>query len=122
VISILSPQNATYNTNSLPLEFAVDEELSWGGYSLDTQQNVTVTGNTTLTTLSNGAHVLVLYAEDVAGNTGRSEVAFFIEVPDERSVTWIIALAAGVAAICVVLLLYLRKSGRLGKKSGRSSS
>jgi len=122
VISILSPQNATYNANSLPLEFAVDEELYWVGYSLDTQQNVTLTGNTTLTSLSNGAHVLVLYAEDVAGNTGRSEVVFFIEVPDERSVTWIIALAAGVAAICVVLLLYLRRSGRLGKKSGRSSS
>jgi parallel beta-helix repeat protein len=115
VISILSPQNATYNTSSLPLEFVVDEELSWAGYSLDTHQNVTVSGNTTLTTLSNGAHVLVLYAKDVAGNTGRSEVAFFIEVPEERSVTWIIAVAVGVAAICVVLLLYLRKRGRLGK-------
>lgn len=122
VISILSPQNATYHTSSLPLEFVVDEELSWSGYSLDTQQNVTVTGNTTLMTLSNGAHVLALCARDVAGNTGRSEVAFFIEVPDERSVTWIIAVAVGAAAICVVLLLYLRKRGRLGKKSGGSSS
>jgi parallel beta-helix repeat protein len=113
VISILSPQNATYHTSSMPLEFVVDEELHWGGYSLDTQQNVTVSGNTTLMTLSNGAHVLVLYAEDVAGNTGRSEIAFFIEVLEERSVTWIIAVAVVVATICVVLLLYLRKGGRL---------
>ena len=122
VISILSPQNATYHTSSLPLEFVVDDEFSWAGYSLDTHQNVTVSGNTTLMTLSNGAHVLVLYAKDAAGNTGRSEVAFFVEVPEERSVTWIIAVAVGVAAICVVLLLYLRKRGRLGKKGGASSS
>lgn len=117
VISILSPQNATYDASSVPLEFVVDEELSWAGYSLDNQQNVTVSGNTTLMTLPNGAHTLVLYAKDVAvaGNTGRSDVAFFVEVPEERSVTWIIAVAVGVAAICVVLLLYLRKGGKLRK-------
>jgi len=121
VISILSPQNITYDVSSAPLEFVVDEELSWAGYSLDTQQNVTVSGNTTLTTLANGAHTLVLYAKDVAGNTARSEVVFSVEVPEDRSLTWIIAAAVGVAAACVVLLLYLRKGGKLRKRLASSS-
>ena len=47
-ISILSPVNQTYNESSVPLVFTVDKTVNWTGYSLDGQQNVTITGNTTI--------------------------------------------------------------------------
>ena len=47
-ISILSPQNKTYDTTDIPLTFALNEPASWMAYSLDGQTNVTIAGNVTL--------------------------------------------------------------------------
>jgi parallel beta-helix repeat protein len=63
-ISIQSPMTQTYNESSVPLVFSVDvvsavKAVNWTGYSLDGKQNVTITGNTTLTGLSSGLHVLL---------------------------------------------------------------
>ena len=76
-ISILSPENTAYTTDAVSLTFAVDEPVSWMGYSLDGQANATITGNTTLTWLSDGIHSIVVYARDMAGNTGSSDTACF---------------------------------------------
>lgn len=76
-LKLVSPQNKTYNTTSVSLSFTVDETTTWIGYSLDSQANVTITGNTTLTGLSNGAHNIVVYVSDVAGNTGASNMVHF---------------------------------------------
>jgi len=76
-ISIVSPENKTYSANTVPLTLTVDEATSWIGYSLDGQANITITGNTTLTELSDGTHSLVAYASDVAGNTGSSGMVYF---------------------------------------------
>ena len=81
VITILSPQNVTYTTNSIPLTFTVDEAPSWIGYSLDNQANVTVTGNTTLTGLSYGPHRVEVYANDTSGNMGSDKVCMQIIIP-----------------------------------------
>ena len=75
-IQILSPENKTYTTNTIPLEYIVDEATSWVGYSLDSQANQTITGNTTLSGLSDGSHVLTIYANDTFGNMGISTVQF----------------------------------------------
>lgn len=48
-IRILSPQNERYNASSASLSFTVDEPATWIGYSLDSQSNVTIPGNFTLT-------------------------------------------------------------------------
>lgn len=65
-------------------------------YSLDGQANVTVTGNTTLNNLSNGAHNITVYATDVAGNTGASETfSFTISAP------WSVAPIAVVFAVFI---------------------
>jgi parallel beta-helix repeat protein len=76
-VSILSPENKTYNFNDVPLTFTLNEPTSWIGYSLDGATNVTITENTTLTTLTDGTHYVVVYANDTAGNTGSSDVIYF---------------------------------------------
>jgi len=76
-IDLLSPENKTYTTDFVSLSFAVDEETSWMGYSLDGQANNTITGDTTLIGLSDGMHSLVVYASDMFGNTGHSDTIYF---------------------------------------------
>jgi len=76
-IEILSPENKTHATNSIPLNFIVNESTSWIGYSLDRQTNVTIIGNVTISGLPEGAHTVKLCAEDTAGNIGTSSVIHF---------------------------------------------
>ena len=74
---VLSPQNTTYTTSSVPLTFLTREPASWMGYSLDGQLNVTVTGNTILSGLSDGSHSLIVYANDTAENMSYSNIVYF---------------------------------------------
>jgi parallel beta-helix repeat protein len=78
-IAILSPQNKTYTVNaSIPLTFTGDEFASWIGYSLNGQPNATITGNTTIpTTLPDGWHYVVVYANDTFGNMEASPAKHF---------------------------------------------
>jgi parallel beta-helix repeat protein len=76
-VTILSPENATYVVSDVPLTFTINETASWMGYSLDGQANVTITGNTTLTSLSEGVHSIVVSANDTAGNMGTSGILYF---------------------------------------------
>lgn len=79
IIRILSPKNSTYTIDSVPLTFTVIEPISWIGYSLDGQANVTITGNTTLTGLSDGPHLLIVHANDTYGRMESDEVHFIVE-------------------------------------------
>jgi len=79
-IIVLSPANATYDTRNVSLIFTVDKATSWIGYSLDGGANVTITGNTTLTSLSYGSHRIVVYANDTYGNMGISNTVYFVIV------------------------------------------
>lgn len=76
-IEIVSPKNKTYAINSVPLIFTVNEATSWIGYTLDGQTNATILGNTTLTSLLEGAHFVVVYANDTRGNMGASSTVYF---------------------------------------------
>jgi hypothetical protein len=75
-ISSLSIENKTYSTSEIPLSFNVNEE-SQISYSIDNQANMTILGNTTLTGLADGPHTIVIYANDTAGNMGKSDTVFF---------------------------------------------
>jgi len=77
VISVLSPENKTYSVNDVPLTFSVSEPTSWIGFSLDGQANATISGNTTLTSLLDGVHYVVVYASDTLGNMGASSTIYF---------------------------------------------
>jgi hypothetical protein len=99
VISGLSVENTTYNQLDLLLDFAVNEPTSWMSYSLDEEANVTLTENTTLT-LKEGAHSIIFYANDTAGNMAASETIYFTI----KQVFPTIPIAAGVATTAVVSL------------------
>jgi hypothetical protein len=81
VIGVLSPENAAYNVTSPPLNFTVDEPVSWIAYSLDNQANTTIDGNTTLSGLTEGLHSVTLFANDTFGNMGTSETVNFTVMP-----------------------------------------
>jgi nitrous oxidase accessory protein NosD len=76
-ISVLSPINQTYNETSVSLVFTVDKAVNWTSYSLDGKDNVTITGNTTITGLSAGLHNITVYAKDEFENIGVSETIKF---------------------------------------------
>jgi hypothetical protein len=76
-IIVNSPINQTVNEANVPLSFSVNETTSQILYSLDNQANTTLTGNTTLTALTEGTHDLVVYANDTVGNIGKSDTIFF---------------------------------------------
>ena len=75
-IQIIQPENKTYNTTNIPLNFTLTEP-STIRYSIDKQDNITLAGNTTLTGLPDGLHNITIYANDTAGNMGKSDVVFF---------------------------------------------
>ena len=81
-VVIASPENITYTNTTVALDFEINEQVSWIGYSLDGDDNVTIAGNVTLSGLSEGSHNVVVYANDTALNTGMSEIAFTISIPD----------------------------------------
>jgi hypothetical protein len=111
-ISLLSPENKTYGTSNIPLNFTISEPVSQITYSLDGHGNVTVSGNITLRRLPNGEHNITVYAKDEAGNTGASETIYFrVEVPFPTATVVPIATIA-VLVIAVGLLFYFKKRKR----------
>jgi N-acetylneuraminic acid mutarotase len=113
-ISVLSPVNETYNNSNVPLVYTVDKPVDWTEYSIDGKPNETITGNTTMTRLSNGLHNLTIYAQDTFGNIGTSEnITFRVEVPEPfPTVPIAVASVAVVVVVCVGSLLYFKKRKR----------
>ena len=107
VISISSPRNTKYETNEVSLTFKVNEPTSSLSYSLDGQDTVTITGNTTLSGLANGEHTLTIYATDTSGNASSETVSFTVAIP--FPVEWIIAITVAAVAVCGSLLFYFKK-------------
>jgi hypothetical protein len=118
-ISIQSPLNQSYKVSNVSLSFSVkvfspDKAPMWLGYSLDGEQNVTITGNTTLTGLSNGLHNVTVYANDTFGNQGASQTVTFTVAVPEPFPTALVAAASGasIALVSVGLLVYFKKRHR----------
>jgi FlaG/FlaF family flagellin (archaellin) len=110
-VSIASPENKTYDTFDVPLNFTVNESGSQITYSLDGQNNVTAAENITLTGLSYGEHNITVYATDIAGNIGASEtITFTVAKEPEPFPTAIVAvIVASVAVVGAGLLVYFKK-------------
>jgi len=115
-ISVVSPENKrTYTETHISLSFAVNKLVVWLGYSLDGQETVTVTGNTTLSGLSSGLHNVTVYAKDDFENMGTSAtVTFTVAEEPEPFPTTLIVAASGVsvAIIGIGLLVYFRRRNR----------
>jgi len=120
-IAILSTENKTYHTADLPLNFTVNEPMKWVGYSLDGKKNITITGNSTITNLTNGFHSITVYANDTSGNMGTSQTMnFSVDVPavmksklylTQTAITVAAAIAV-VVGISVGLQVYRKKHKR----------
>ncbi len=81
-IDVVSPKSVTYSTANVSVDFVLNKQMSWVGYSLDGIENRTVTGNLTLRDLSFGAHNLTVYAIDGYRNQVASQtISFTIEEP-----------------------------------------
>lgn len=111
-IAIIEPENKTYNTDNIELNFTVDKPTSWITYSLDNQANVTITENTTLSGLTNGLHQITLYANSTSNNTSASKPLYFsVEKPEPFPIVPLAGVCgASVAAVSIGLFTYKRKS------------
>jgi hypothetical protein len=108
-ISLLSPQNATYASSDVELDYAVNE-VAEILYCLDGKENQTATGSVTLTGLENGAHSVTLYASDLAGNAATPKTLFFnVDVPEPFPTLVTAVSVAIVAVVCTGLLLCFKK-------------
>jgi len=114
-ISIVSPENKTYTVNAVTLKFTVSETASWIKYSLDGQANVTITGDTTLSSLAAGAHSVTVYVQDTEGQTRKASVCFTVaegaETPQSGFPPMILIAAIILLAVLigVILFFFLRK-------------
>lgn len=115
-ISILSPQAQKFNTPEVRLGFTSNKLGSQFAYSLDGKDNVTVSGNMTLTGLTVGAHNITVYAWDSFGRAGASETVNFDVIeeaePSPTALIIVVVLTLSVAVVGVGLLVYLRKGKR----------
>jgi hypothetical protein len=102
IINIISPENTTYHTKIVDLNYSTKISPLWTAYSLDGQTNVTITGNTTLYCLANGNHNIIIYENDAFGNTYSSEKLYFT----------LDLLAGDVNGDCVVDVLDLSEIGK----------
>jgi parallel beta-helix repeat protein len=112
-VSVASPLNQTYTASSVTLTFEVSKTASWIGYSLDGKTNVTITDETTLSSLSNGLHSITVYATDTDGESAASETVYFTiatgsgTTESEPFPTWILAVII-VIAVAVIILSFVK--------------
>ena len=112
-IIVSSPQNKTYSVAEILLKFAVKETVSQISYSLDGQDNVIITGNTTLTGLPYGSHTLTVYATDEAVNNEISETIYFIIAePFPTMIAATLAMAAVGGAASGIYYIKKAKNGK----------
>jgi hypothetical protein len=112
-IKIVSPENQTYNGSSVSLVFTVNKPVNWTGYSLDGQENVSLTGNTTINGLSNGLHNITVYAKGEFENTGTSEtISFTVAEEPFPSITLAAVASVSVAVAGLGMFIFLRKRKR----------
>lgn len=109
IISNISLDNRTYTSTDVPLNFAVNENITSAAYSLDGEDNVTISGNTTLTGLSAGTHNLTVYAWDKAENIGASQTVNFTVANETSTALVVTASAASLAAVAVGAMGYFKK-------------
>jgi len=109
-IEVISPQQGTYTTTNVTLDFTVNESISSMSYVLDGKAAVEIVGNTTLSNLSYGSHNLTVYATDKAGNIGASPTTYFTIV---NSVFGEEVVSTAVMATIVIVLALITGVGLL---------
>ena len=121
VVTISSPKVKTYDMSDIPLTFTVNDQALWLGYTLNGQQAVVITGNTTLTGLTVGSHTLAVFARDSTGLVGTSETIQFMVGASIPSEIVFAGVAIAVVASISFLLYVKRRSLSDYRKRGLKS-
>lgn len=108
-IRVLSPVTQTYNESNVSLVFTVDRPVSWLGYSLDGADNVTFTGNYTLSELSNGVYNVTVFASDSFGYVGASKTVSFSVASKSIPYVLVVGAVLVIVFVCMVLILLLKR-------------
>jgi N-acetylneuraminic acid mutarotase len=110
-VLVVSPVNETYNESSVPLTFNVGIQTSLFSYSLDGKDNVTIDGNATLVSLSNGLHNVTVYAKYSEGAIGVSQTVTFTvaKQPEANPTVPIAATSGALVVIAAGLLVHFKK-------------
>ena len=109
-VTVFNLENAIY-FGSVPLNFSVSKSSLWTRYSLDSGDNVTVTGNTTLNYLATGFHNLTVYAKDAFGDIGASENVKFTVASESFPVVSVaaVSLVATLIVFAIAAVLLFRR-------------
>lgn len=95
-LTIISPENITYSSNSISVQVLSSENLNWSAYNINETGNVTITRiagvfwSSTISGLADGFYNLTFYANDSVGNYNMTEPIYFTvntSVPDTVSPT-----------------------------------
>jgi hypothetical protein len=117
-VLVQSPQNKTYAATEVPLTFTCNKQIWSADYILEGEGgHIPISGNTTLTDLTNGTHTITVRAWAEGGGASRT-VRFSIDnqtstaAPDSFPTTLVVASVSIVAIIGVGLLVYFKKRQR----------
>ena len=118
-VSVLPPENVS-STSAIPLKLTVNEVYSKIAYSLNGQQNVTASGNSTIPHLPAGQYNVTFYVWDIAGNIGTSETANFTVAEISQTAgtadgSLLLPAAAALSTVVIIgiVLLFKRRPSAL---------
>jgi hypothetical protein len=112
-VSVLLPENVS-SASAIPLNLIVNEAFSKIAYSLNGQQNATVSGNSTIPNLPGGQYNVTFYVWDTTGNIGTSETANFTvaEIPQTAETadsSLLLTVAAALSTVIIIGIIWLFK-------------
>jgi hypothetical protein len=109
-VTLLNIQNQSYS-GSVPLNFSLSKPAQWIKYNIDSSENETITGNTTLEGLAMGLHNVTVYASDSFGEVGASETVEFTIAQEASAIVPVAAISVAVATVtlAVAAVVYLRR-------------
>jgi hypothetical protein len=114
-VVLLSPQNTTYASTEVPLTFTCDRQIWSADYILEGEGgHISLSGNKTLTGLSNGTHTIKVYVFTEREQANSQTVHFTVNIetqlqPEPFPTTIVIASIITVAIVCLGLLVYFKK-------------
>jgi hypothetical protein len=116
-VVLLSPQNTTYASTEVPLTFTCDRQIWSADYILEGEGgHISLSGNTTLTGLSNGTYTITVYVFTTEREQANSQTVHFTVSPEPQlqpepfpTALVVAASVATVALVSVGLLFYFKK-------------
>ena len=123
--SIISPlvllMEEVYNSSEIPLIFYANDTATQISYSLDNQANVTISGNTTLTGLTEGLHSINVYTPNEEGHWVNFDTATFTVTKPVPSPTPTLLLLIG-TPLLVPMAMYHYSIFKKRKAKGLSNT